>query len=136
MSKHTKISRALRAEIASGVFAKTIKLPSEAQLVERFDVSRPTIARALRDLQNDGLIERRAGSGSFVKSGEVVDKSARVLGMLVPERGETEIFQSICGELGGLARTHGFALLWGGSPMSSRTAIQLRPMRSKSADNS
>ena len=70
MSKHDAISQALRAEIAEGKYGRSGKLPSEAQLVERFGVSRPTIARALRDLQAEGLIERRAGSGAYINPQE------------------------------------------------------------------
>ncbi len=33
----------------------------------RFKVSRPTVGRALRDLQGQDLIERRTGSGTYVK---------------------------------------------------------------------
>jgi DNA-binding LacI/PurR family transcriptional regulator len=36
---------------------------------------------------------------------------------LVPERGTTEIFDAICGELSALARMQGYGLLWGGSPV-------------------
>ena len=32
------------------------------------DTSRITVNRALRELQTEGLIERRAGSGSYVRS--------------------------------------------------------------------
>ncbi len=117
MSKHDAISQELRSEIAAGAYDGSGKLPSEAQLVERFGVSRPTVARALRDLQAEGLIQRRAGSGTFVTPRDKPDAAARVLGLLVPERGTTEIFEAICGELGALARVSGFGLLWGGSPM-------------------
>src|SRR5690606_15918393 len=117
MPKHDSISQALRTEIAAGEFGSTGRLPSEAQLVERFGVSRPTVARALRDLQADGLITRRAGSGTFVRQPTAADDATRVLGLLVPERGTTEVLEAICGELGSLARVHGFGLLWGGSPL-------------------
>jgi len=117
MSKHETVSQELRIEIVAGAFAPSNKLPSEAQLVERFGVSRPTVARALRDLQAEGLIERPAGSGTFVRSVSPTNTQTPVLGLLVPERGTTEIFEAICGELAALARVHGFGLLWGGSPM-------------------
>lgn len=117
MSKHETVSQELRIEIAAGAFAPSGKLPSEAQLVERFGVSRPTVARAFRDLQHEGLIDRRAGSGTFVRGDSTANIQAQVLGLLVPERGTTEIFEAICGELGALARVHGFGLLWGGSPL-------------------
>jgi len=115
MAKHEMISRDLRGEIAAGRYGMSGQLPSEAQLVQRFGVSRPTVARALRDLQQEGLIRRKAGSGSFVLPVANTGKAATVMGLLVPERGETEIFEAICGELGALARTEGYGLLWGGS---------------------
>jgi len=115
MAKHEIISRDLRGEIAAGKYGISGQLPSEAQLVERFGVSRPTVARALRDLQEEGLIHRKAGSGSFVLPAAGPRKAATVMGLLVPERGETEVFEAICGELGALARTEGFGLMWGGS---------------------
>jgi len=117
MAKHEHISRELRAEIAAGKYGSSGQLPSEAQLVARFGVSRPTVARALRDLQDEGMIHRQAGSGTFVQPRTPVAGATQVLGLLVPERGTTEIFDAICGELGALARMQGAGLLWGGSPV-------------------
>ena len=117
MSKHETVSQALRVEISSGMFGASGRLPSEAALVQRFGVSRPTVARALRDLQVEGLVERRAGAGTFIRRDAANPGQTQVLGLLVPERGTTEIFESICGELGALARVHGYGLLWGGSPL-------------------
>lgn len=120
--KHREISRALLADIAGGRYAGG-KVPSEAQLVKRFGVSRPTIARALRDLQSEGLIDRRAGSGTFVRSPAAAPAPpARQLGLLVPERGTTEIFELICGELSSLARARDYALLYGGSALPAQEA--------------
>jgi LacI family transcriptional regulator len=120
--KHRAISRQLLAEIASGKYAPTGRLPSEAQLVERFGVSRPTVARALRDLQEQGLIDRRVGSGSYVRSpaSAAPGVGQRQFGLLIPGLGTTEIFEVICGELAGLARVHDYGLLWGGSAPSRR----------------
>ena len=115
-SKHRKISARLEIEIATGKYGVGARLPSEIQLAQQYDVSRPTVARALRDLEIKGLIERRAGSGTYVKSGQTPQSnSTRVLGLLVPGLANTEIFHVICGEIASLARVHGFGLLWGGS---------------------
>jgi len=113
--KHERVSRELQAEIASGRYASTGRLPSEAQLVARFGVSRPTAARALRDLQERGLVERRAGSGTFVKAAATAtpDTAGDQLGFLVPGLGTTEIFEEIAGELAALARGRGFGLVLG-----------------------
>lgn len=43
------------------------RLPSEAELCERFEVSRMTARQAVQLVANDGLIERRRGAGTFVR---------------------------------------------------------------------
>lgn len=53
-------------EIGKGSLKPGDQLPTEAQLVERFGVSRMTANRALRELQSEGTITRRAGVGSFI----------------------------------------------------------------------
>jgi len=122
-SKHRRVSKRLEIEIATGKFAPGSRLPSEIQLVKQFEVSRPTIARALRDLEAKGLIERRAGSGTYVKSAEGSrDNSANVLGLLVPGLPNTEIFHIICGEIASLARVHEYGLMWGGPPSPLQSA--------------
>jgi DNA-binding LacI/PurR family transcriptional regulator len=113
--KHLEISKYLLAEIAAGRYAETSRLPSEAQLVKRFKVSRPTVARALRDLIAEGIIERRAGSGSFVRNRMNARSTTRQIGLLIPGLGTTEIFEIICGDLANLGRGSEYTFLWGGS---------------------
>ena len=74
------------AEIADGRYDARGRLPSEAQLVRRFGVSRPTAARALRDLQTEGIVERRVGAGTFMKKGARYshEDASRQLGLLLP----------------------------------------------------
>lgn len=113
--KHFEISSQIEADIASGKFSAGARLPSEVQMVKQFSVSRPTIGRALRDLEAKALIERRAGSGTYVRSTTAQSVTTRIFGLLVPGLGTTEIFQIICGEIAGLARVKNYGLLWGGS---------------------
>jgi DNA-binding LacI/PurR family transcriptional regulator len=102
---------ALQREIQSGRLTTGARLPSEAELERKFGASRITVGRAVRDLQLAGLVERRAGSGSYVKARSVSD--ALSFGLLIPDLGETEIFEPICQGMmaSPLARQH--ALLWG-----------------------
>lgn len=115
--KHREIYETLVSEIVSGVYDSTRRVPSEVQLVKRFGVSRPTAARALRDLQQAGLVDRRIGSGTFlVKDAKLPESTAmRHLGVLMPNREESEIFDVIFGELASLARVEGYSLILGGS---------------------
>ena len=118
--KHREISRQLRADIATGRYGAGKCLPSEPQLVKQFGVSRPTVGRALLDLQAEGLIERRVGSGTYVRATAAATVATRQLGLLIPGLGTTEIFGMICGELASLARINEYSLLWGGSAHSGQ----------------
>ena len=64
--RHTQISQWLRKKIESGEFKPEEKLPSENDLAEKFDVSRVTVRRALQSLENESIIYRCQGLGSFV----------------------------------------------------------------------
>ena len=65
-NRHERVSSWLREQIESGIYAVDDLLPSEHDLCHRFDVSRITARRALRTLQEEGLIVRRHGVGSLV----------------------------------------------------------------------
>lgn len=55
--------------ISSGEYAKGCQLPTEQELARRFEMSRSAVREALARLRDDGLIESRRGSGSFVIAG-------------------------------------------------------------------
>jgi DNA-binding FadR family transcriptional regulator len=63
---YEQISRKVAAEIASGKYAVGQRLPSERELAQAFDVSRPTVREAIIALEVDGLVEVRLGSGVYV----------------------------------------------------------------------
>jgi GntR family transcriptional regulator, arabinose operon transcriptional repressor len=113
LSKHERIRQTLIEAIASGEYEPGQRLPSELDLVKTFGASRPTVNRALRELQLSGVIERRAGSGSYVRA----DAAARgyVFGLLIPELGRTEIFEPICRGMAEAQHDGHHALLWGSS---------------------
>lgn len=110
-TKHEQVYDTLRREIQSGRWRVGDRLPSEAELVRRFGHSRITVGRALRDLQTAGMVERRVGSGTFVRG--VAPGTALSFGLLIPDLGETDIFEPMCQGMmrSPLARPH--ALLWG-----------------------
>jgi DNA-binding LacI/PurR family transcriptional regulator len=111
--KYRRVFEVLQREIQSGRFKSGDRLPSEAHLVGRFGASRITVGRAVRDLQLAGLVDRRAGSGTYVKPASRV--GALSFGLLIPDLGDTEIFEPICQGMMSSPLAHEHALLWGSS---------------------
>lgn len=66
--KARRVYLLLRDEIANGLYAESSCLPGEQRLAATFGVSRVTVRRALMALASDGLVERRAGSGTRVRT--------------------------------------------------------------------
>lgn len=66
LPKYEQVKRSLIDEIEQGLLAPGSIVPSEAELVARFKVSRPTLVRSLQDLVRDGYVYRKQGKGTFV----------------------------------------------------------------------
>ncbi|MEM6711004.1 MAG: GntR family transcriptional regulator [Pseudomonadota bacterium] len=66
--KARRVYLLLKDDIARGALADGAGLPSEHKLAAQYQVSRVTIRRALDALLQDGLIEKRAGSGSRIRA--------------------------------------------------------------------
>jgi len=64
--QYLRVQTYLRDGITAGRWVAGDLLPSESELVQRFGVSRMTVNRALRELHQDGLLERVQGVGTFV----------------------------------------------------------------------
>ena len=123
-AKYQTIFEQLSSDILSGRYVRGQKLPSEAALVQRFGASRITVGHALRELKQRGLIDRIAGSGTFVRGG-----GGLLLGLIIPNLGETEIFEAICQAIAASPDSSGHALLWPHSGLrgaaKEEAAIQL-----------
>lgn len=63
---HQRIQRALRALILDGALNPGVKLPATRALAKSLGVARDTVENAYVQLQRDGFIVRRGGSGSYV----------------------------------------------------------------------
>lgn len=71
---YIQISELLHREIAAGHYSLGQRLPIEADLAKSLNVAVGTLRKALAKLEKDGLLERRQGSGTYVKS--VLNKQA------------------------------------------------------------
>lgn len=67
-TRYSTLARLLTEEIEAGRYKVGEKIPTEAELQQRFDVSRHTVREALRDLKAQGLLLARAGVGTVVRS--------------------------------------------------------------------
>src|SRR5262245_44159954 len=65
LAPYAQVKQYLKDELSRGRFPPGSRMPSEATLVSRFQVSRMTVNRALRELQAEGLVERVQGLGTF-----------------------------------------------------------------------
>lgn len=111
--KYKFIFESLRQSIISGEYKAGARLPSEGELERRFGVSRMTVVKAVRQLQQLGLVVRRVGSGTYAASGP--DRGSCLFGLLIPELGQTEIFEPICQGMAMFPQASKYSLLWGNS---------------------
>ncbi len=119
---YKQVSESLLRDIQNGKYRPGQKLPSETALVQRFETSRITIGRALRELKQLGLIAGVAGSGNFVKA-SAASSDGHLFGLLIPNLGETEIFEPICQ---GMAASQ--SLLWGNTA-GNQTSLEQQALQ-------
>ena len=62
---YARVKQFLKEELARGRWLPGALMPSDAELVAQFGVSRMTVTRALRELQSEGLVDRVQGVGTF-----------------------------------------------------------------------
>lgn len=79
---HAQVRRALRSAIEEH-FEDGQKFWPENSLIERLGVSQGTVRRALTDLSREGLLQRRAAKGSFVRKAPT--GTAATIGVFVPK---------------------------------------------------
>ena len=68
MVKYQEIANNLRSQIQAGVYKSGEQLALEREMCEQYGVSRITIKKAVDQLVKEGLVVKRRGSGTFVKS--------------------------------------------------------------------
>jgi len=117
--KYVKIYNEIKHQLLSGVFHDGDRLPTEFEYSERFNVSRPTVTKALNELEDEGFIVRKTGSGSYVRHRKEAAKS-KLFGLLIPGLGRGEIFEPICAQIAYAAEKNSYSLLWSGFDKSDK----------------
>ncbi len=77
---YAQIKDILRARILDGSYQPHQQMPSEAEMIASFGVSRITVRQALNDLANEGLIFRIHGKGTFVSKPKAFQELGRLQG--------------------------------------------------------
>lgn len=104
--KYQEIYMQLQRDIKSGVFKNGEKLPSETQMIEKYNVSRQTIRRTLSLLEEDGLIQKAHGSGSFVQYSHRT-LNTKQIAVIVPDIEDT-VFPTMLRQIDASLFDHGY----------------------------
>jgi GntR family transcriptional regulator, arabinose operon transcriptional repressor len=97
---YTRILEALRGDILSKKLLPGDRIPTEVELASQYDVSRITTTRAMKELENEGLIYRVKGKGSFVRpEGEWRRnrQRSRLISLIVPFERESGAAYALLG---------------------------------------
>jgi len=65
--RYVQLRRRLEEGIGTGVLPPNSSLPPERELADITDLSRVTVRKVIQALVQDGLVEQRQGSGTFVR---------------------------------------------------------------------
>jgi len=79
---YAKVEEALATEIAQGEYFAGDQLPTEDALLQRFQVSRITVRRAIQNLVRRDLVEIRRGLGTFVLSPRIEAELTKLTGFV------------------------------------------------------
>lgn len=71
---YIKIHNQIKRDIENHVYQVGDRIPAERQLAVKFGVSRMTLRQAIKTLEDEGILERRLGSGTYVASQKVQEK--------------------------------------------------------------
>ncbi|NLL61967.1 MAG: FadR family transcriptional regulator, partial [Candidatus Atribacteria bacterium] len=66
---YVKIVEQIILLIQEGKLKPGDRLPSEQELADQFEISRPSVREAMSALEILGITERKAGKGNFIKKG-------------------------------------------------------------------
>ena len=83
--KYRRLKEYLRERIMRGELKRGDLLPSENDLAKRFGISRHTVRQALGDLENEGLIRREQGRGTFCAQGRISGRAIAVITTYISE---------------------------------------------------
>jgi len=106
--KYRQLANLLREDLLKGNDLPGRRLPSEAELCQRYRMSRQTVRHALSVLEDEGLVEKRRGSGTYT-TGKIMDDLRRIA--VVAAYPDDYIFPSILHDIKSLLSDNGYSTL-------------------------
>ena len=82
MAKYQSVIDWISDNIDNGNLRPGSKIPSENELCEKFDLSRQTVRKAIALLADEGLLDSRRGSGTYVADQRAVEGDKRVIAVV------------------------------------------------------
>ena len=79
---YAKVEETIASEITSGEYRPGDQLPSEDELLERFQVSRITVRRAIQNLVQRRVLEIRRGRGTFILNPQIDQDLTKLTGFV------------------------------------------------------
>lgn len=129
-AKHVQLKELLIEDIVKNGYPVGARLPSEQELIRRYDVSNTTIYKALTSLEHEGYIRREKGRGTFVadykKSNGLKDK--RIIGFVTIFPGmtdtDTSLFSDMLNGIMGSIQKHGCEMIFRSSGNVAEQEVQ------------
>lgn len=76
---YIRIHNQIKRDVENHVYKVGDRIPAERQLAVEFGVSRMTLRQAIKTLEEEGILERRLGSGTYVASQKVQEKMSGIM---------------------------------------------------------
>lgn len=108
-AKYKLLADILRTEAAKATSSGENKLPTEAEIAVKYDISRQTVRNALNLLEKEGVIERRQGSGSYAKSTWIRESTKQIA--VITTFIDDYIFPSILHDVQKIFAQNGYSIL-------------------------
>lgn len=105
-TKYSLVASALRQELTQHMGDTHYHLPTEMELCRTYQVSRQTVRQALSILEDEGLIIRRQGSGTYPAPAPVANRTAAVI---LPDS-QTYIYPTMIRDIQAFFYSHGYSV--------------------------
>lgn len=126
---YSEIYSELLEQLQSPIYKVGDEIPSAAKLAEKYSVSRPTVHKALKQLQSEGVIESRVGSGSFLLKKPESEDAVPLFGLIFPLLRMEGFFGTVAKAIAEYSQQFNFNLIFGGQvPQGSVDLYSLEHM--------